>query len=99
MFLSWFDAKDAKDFGLALAKFYIERQIKLPANVKSKLVEKRQIEILEKMSDKINLFKHNKSLNFYTKAQAINVFKWSLMDAGLDRQVVEDLCNWVVRKI
>lgn len=99
MMFSWFDAEAAKTFGHELAQFYIERTQSEKDSRGEKAFEKKQKELLVKMSLKIDQFKLTNNLNIYRKSQAINVFKWRLLDAGYDKQVVDELSHWVVRQI
>lgn len=99
MFFSWFDAEVAKTFGADLAQFYIQRVQNENKSTRQKFVEKKQRELLAKISSKIDFFKSNNKLNIYQKAQAVNVFKWHLLDAGFDKAYVDELSDWVVRQI
>ena len=73
MILSWFDAKEAKAFGLEMADFYIARVKKNSDGLREKFVEKKQRELLAKIAQKIVAFKSTHSLNIYKKAQVGNV--------------------------
>jgi hypothetical protein len=53
MILSWFDAKEAKAFGLEMADFYIARVKKNSDGLREKFVEKKQRELLAKIAQKI----------------------------------------------
>lgn len=99
MFLSWFSAENAKAFGLDLARFYIDRVQTEQRNKGQKFIEKKQRELLRKISMKIEQFRKNNALNFYQKAQAVNKFKWCLLDAGFDKEYVDELSSWIVRQL
>ncbi len=86
MLLSWFDASEAKEFGISLAKFYIER---LPLDAPNKPVKAQ--ETLTKMLQQVARFKLNHQLNVYRKAQLGNAFKWTLKDAGYDSHFADAL--------
>lgn len=96
---SWFDATAAKAFGHDLATFYIDRVQTDQKIKKDKFIAKKQRELLVKISAKIDFFKLTNQLNFYQKAQAVNMFKWSLLDAGFDKSYVDELSDWIVRQI
>lgn len=99
MLFSWFDTKSAKAFGNELAQFYVERVQTDKKTTRDKFIEKKQRALLLKISSKIENFKIDNKLNFYQKAQAVNVFKWHLLDAGFDKTYVDDLSDWIVRQI
>jgi hypothetical protein len=94
---SWFDARDAKIFGEALAVFFIERIPLETPNRKSKSLERKQ-EVLDKMFIKIQQFKINHKLNIYKKAQLGNAFKWKLLEANYDQTLVDELTKVLMLK-
>jgi len=98
MILSWFDARQAKEFGASLALFLIER---IPANqqtAEKKFAEKTQ-KTLDQMTAQITQFKTQNKLNTYKKAQLGNAFKWALKDAGLTSSHVDQLTKWLMLHI
>ena len=99
MILSWFDAKEAKAFGLEMADFYIARVKKNSDGLREKFVEKKQRELLAKIAKKITLFKSTNTLNIYKKAQIGTVFKWRLADAGFDQAYIDELTSWITRQL
>ena len=90
MALSWFDAREARNFGISLANFYIERIPLDAAGGKDKSIAKRQ-EVLNKMYQKMALFRLGHKLNIYKRAQLGNAFKWTLKDAGYDPEIADHL--------
>jgi hypothetical protein len=95
--LSWFDAGEAKKFGLSLAQFFIE---KYPAEAKKlKFDEKKQEAVLAGASTKISEFKSKQQLNLFKKAQLGNTFKWTLKDAGFDAELVDLLTSWLMLRL
>jgi hypothetical protein len=99
MIFNWFDAKKEINFGHQLADFYIARAAKNQHEIRGKVVERKQRELLSKLSLQIDQFKSTQSLNFYKKAQMGNAFKWRLLDAGLDSAHADELTSWVTRQI
>lgn len=98
MILSWFDARQAKEFGASLAVFFIER---MPADARldeRKLAVKAQ-KTLGQMADRIAQFKAGNKLNTYKKAQLGNAFKWALKDGGLDSGQIDQLTKWLMLQI
>lgn len=99
MVLAWFDAKEAKAFGADLAAFYLAR-VKTEADAKSqKFIENKQRILLEKLTQKIAVFRRSHKLNIYKKAQVGNVFKWHLLEAGFDAAYVDELTSWVTHNL
>ena len=99
MIFSWFDAKDAKAFGLEIADFYVARVKKDQDGKRARFAEKKQRELLGKIAQKIALFKSTNSLNVYKKAQIGNIFRWRLLDAGFDKSYVDELTGWITRHL
>ena len=100
MLLSWFDATASKEFGTALAKFYIERiPVTTNPNENDKKFASKTKSTLDKMSQRVGEFKASNRLNTYKKAQLGNAFKWSLREAGYDKAYIDRLTQWLVTRI
>lgn len=97
MLFSWFDARDAKDFGSSMARFYMER---MPPNVglNEKQFATKSQQVLEKMNHQVIGFKQKNKLNIYKTAQMGNAFKWALKDAGYDNGYIDKLTEWLVAR-
>ena len=92
----WFDASVAEKFGTTLAGFFMER---IPAaGSNNKAGEAKQREVVEKMGLQIQIFKVNHSLNIYTKAKLANTFKWKLLDASYEPELVDELTKTILLK-
>lgn len=98
MILSWFDARQAKEFGTSLATFFIER---VPANtrIEDKQFAAKTQKILGQTSAQIALFKSKHKLNTYQKAQLGNAFKWALKDAGFADDYIDQLTKWLMLQV
>lgn len=94
---SWFDARDAQEFGTSLATFFIEKFPLEASNKKNKSMVKKQ-DVLDKMFQKVQLFKTTHKLNIYKKAQLGNAFKWKLLEANYDPEFVDELTNMLLLK-
>lgn len=92
------NASKAKDFGKALALFYIER-IPREDQVKEKKFALKAQKALAKMQVDILRFKAENRLNIYQKAQIGNTFKWELKGAGFDPAYVEKLTEWLMLQV
>lgn len=98
MILSWLDAKEAKDFGAMMARFYIDRMpVNTGLNEKQFAIKSQQV--LEKMNHHVIDFRRKKKLNVYKIAQMGNAFKWVLRDAGYDERYIDKITEWLVAKI
>lgn len=98
MVLSWFDAREARAFGAALASFCIT---KIPANQKigdKKFALKTQ-KTLGQMTDQVVRFKSQNRLNTYKKAQLGNAFKWTLREEGYDPEQIDQLTKWLMLQL
>lgn len=95
MLFEWFDAREAKDFGVTLAHFYMERVPPGAAPGKPKRADKR-MEVLEKISLQIAQFRQSHKMNVYKKAQFGNTFRWALVDAGYDAADADDVTNYLL---
>ena len=95
--LSWFDARNAQQFGATLADFYIERVPKDETDKKAdKKAEKKKQEALQKMVAQVQVFKVGNKLNLYKKAKLGNAFKWKLLDSGYPADVADELTRMVL---
>lgn len=99
MVFAWFNAKEAKAFGTDLADFYLARVQTQQATKSTKFVENKQRVLLEKLDQKIAVFRCSHKLNIYKKAQLGNAFKWRLLQAGFDTAYVDELTSWIVHKL
>ncbi len=98
MVFSWFDAKDAEDFGAVLAKYYIER-LPVAAPREGKRSETKQAEVIAGMIRLTDHFKSTNSLNFYKKAQMANTFKGTLHAAGYPDDLTNKLAFDIVMRM
>lgn len=94
---SWLDARDAQKFGITLAEFFLERIPLEKPNKKSKSIEKKQ-EVLDTMFSQIQQFKMKHKLNIYQKAKLGNAFKWKLLEANYDPELVDELTKVLLLK-
>ncbi|MEI6732677.1 MAG: hypothetical protein WCK94_01840 [Comamonadaceae bacterium] len=98
MLFKWFDATVANQFGAELARFFMER-MPVGTQKNEKKFAVKTSELLSKLSLRLNQFKGANKLNFYTKAQLANNFKWTLKDAGYEPNYVDDLTEWLVKQL
>ncbi len=98
MIFSWFDAKEAKEFGVSLANFFMER-LPLDTGKRKQKSMSRKEEVLEKMFQQAVRFRMSHKLNIYKKAQLGNGFKWTLKEAGYDPEFVDQLTKTLMLKL
>lgn len=96
--LKWFDAKEEQAFGLALARFYIER-VPFETPWREKKFAVKTQEVLKKVDLQVQQFKAQHALNFFKKAKLGNAFKWALRDAGYDTEYVDGLTEWLMTRL
>ena len=98
MLFKWFDAAAAKEFGVTMARFYIER-ISIDSAVNEKKFASKTKTVLDKMALRIAQFNESNRLNTYKKAQLGNAFKWTLREAGYEPAYIDRLTEWLVARI
>lgn len=99
MFFKWFDARDAEQCGLSLARFFAERvTVEACLSDKKNLAKKRQ-EVIGKLFAQAELSKRELKLNVYKKAKLGNAFKWQLKNMGYDAGYVDELTRELVIKL
>lgn len=95
--INWLDAREAHEFGITLAEFFMERIPLEQPHKKIKSLAKKQ-EVLDKMFSQLQLFKMKHQLNIYKKAKLGNAFKWKLLDADYDPALVDELTKVLLLK-
>ena len=98
MLFSWFDAREAKIFGTALAKHFIDG-VPVAAARGNKSFEVKTGKVFKQMAAQIAGFKRQHKLNTFKKAQLSNTFQWCLLDAGFDKAYVDKLMQWLVLQL
>lgn len=95
--LKWFDAREASEFGLAMAEFLAERvpPESIPATEKKPL--RHAGEVVAKLHIQAERFAMNSKLNMYKKAKLANSFQWRLFDLGYEKRIVEELTKELLR--
>jgi hypothetical protein len=96
--LDWFDAREAKAFGAALANDFI-RQVEPARKLPQGKFAKKADSALAKIARDTAEFCKSHRLNVYKKSQLTNQFKWAMKDAGYDDEYVDKLTDWLVLKL
>lgn len=94
--LSWFDASQAINFGVLLAKIVMEKMPLDAPGAKAKIAEKKKDALFNRMALEIARFREKNKLNIYKKAKLGNAFKWTLRDAGYDQAYVDTMTEWLM---
>ena len=95
MIFSWFDAKEASDFGSTRAQMLIDRTPEDGALGKGRLTKKHEA-MLHQLERHVSKFRDDHKLNVYKKARLGNRFKWTLKDKGYDDAYIDHLTNWLM---
>lgn len=98
MALKWFDASEAETFGRSLAQLLIK---KTPVSSGSKKIKgiAKQFEAVDQMYLQIEQYKLKASLNVYKKAKLGSAFKYELLAAGYDPELVEQVTKGLLLKL
>jgi hypothetical protein len=100
MALAWFDAKQSKEFGTALANFFIEKiPVENNQNVDEEYFARKTKKTLAAIEAQVVEFKKNNKLNVYKRAQLGNTFKWTLKNAGYAEDYINELTMWLVKQL
>jgi hypothetical protein len=99
MLFSWFDGREANQFGLSMADFFATRipPESIPATEKKPL--RKAGEVISKLHGQLQQFRTNHRLNMYKKAKLANAFQWRLFDLGYDKRIVEELTKELLRSL
>jgi hypothetical protein len=91
MVFKWFDAREASQFGLAMAEFFAQRVPvdSIPATEEKPL--RKAAEVVAKLQAQAERFRLDHNLNIYTKAKLANTFQWKLFDLGYNKRIVDEL--------
>ncbi len=95
---SWFDARDAEEFGRSLAEFLIRQVPADPAKIDKKKAAKLA-GVADELYRRIEQFKSAHKLNIYKKAKLGAAFKDRLIEAGHKTAFVEQMTKGVLQKL
>jgi tetratricopeptide (TPR) repeat protein len=92
---SWFDAREASEFGTALADQF-SRSANSPsaAIANKKAARNHPTDMLQPILDRVDA--SNLQLNFYQKAKFANSFKWRLLENGLKKAIADQVTERVL---
>lgn len=100
MALTWLDAKKSKEFGTALADFFIEKiPVENNQTVDEEYFARKTKKALIAMEAQVVEFKKTNKLNIYKRAQLGNTFKWALKNAGYAPEYINELTMWLLKQL
>lgn len=99
MLFSWFDGREAREFGLSLAEFFAERvpPQSIPSTETKPL--RKAGEVITKLHTQVQQFSAGHKLNMYKKAKLANAFQWKLFDLGYDKVIIQELTKELLRSL
>ena len=98
MALKWFDASEAEKFGQSLAQLFIAKiPVVIQPGQKTSIAE--QLKVVDQAHMQIEQFKQKNKLNIYKKAKLGSAFKYELMAAGYQSELVDNLTKGVLLKL
>lgn len=98
MIFSWFDTREVRQFGTALAKFIIDE---MPADARTRETKfaAKAGKTLQKAARQLQDFKATHKLNPYKKAKLANAFLWGLRDAKCPTPYADELTEWLTLRL
>jgi tetratricopeptide (TPR) repeat protein len=99
MMLKWFNAREAAEFGTALADQFASRTAPDPAKRSKEAAQAVSGEALQEILTRADREVGSLHLNVYKKAKFANSFKWRLLESGVDKAVAEALTQQLVLHI
>ncbi len=98
MISNWFNAREATQFGAALADQYLQRtEPKLAGQGKATQTETP--DSLQAILDRAAAQAPTLGLNFYKKAKFANSFKWRLLENGVDKGIADKVTERLVLQL
>lgn len=91
MIFEWFDAREARQFGISMAEFFAQRvpASAIPASEEKPL--RKAAEVVSKLHIQAQSFRIGHKLNIYKKAKLANAFQWKLFDLGYNKRIIDEL--------
>jgi hypothetical protein len=96
MLFSWFDAREAQEFGKSLAEMYSATYSIIDQKKEKASTVNKRAKLLGKLTSDVRQFGQAHRLNVYKKAKLGNVFKWVLLEKGYDAEFVNTLTKEVI---
>ncbi len=94
----WFNAREATQFGHAMAAYLAERLPKAEA-APGKKADKKRAEALVGLFAQAERFRLSHKPNLFKKAKLGNAFKWSLLDLGYEKDFVDEVTKELLLRL
>lgn len=98
MVFGWLDAREAKELGASLARFYLEHSPLQALDGKRKR-KASDVAVLNRMAQQIDRFQQAHKMNFYKKAQFGTAFKFTLVEAGFEDGAADELTRLLLVRL
>ena len=98
MLFKWLDSSEAEQFGKSLAQFFIQKVL-MPAEKKNKKIKINPLSQVDRMYLLIDKFKLSHKLNIYKKAKLGSAFKFVLLSAGYETELVNQVTKGLMQKL
>lgn len=98
MIFNWFNTKEARGFGRALAQFMMD-EIPADARVKEAKFAAKASKTMQKAARRLQDFKASHKLNPYKRAKLANAFLWGLRDAQCPAAYADELTEWLTLRL
>jgi tetratricopeptide (TPR) repeat protein len=105
MLLKWFDGREASEVGTALADNFVllsnsgSAGARRQENTKPAAPGDKLNKFLQKFLQRVDREVTALSLNVFKRAKLANSFKWRLLEKGVDKELVEELTQALVRRL
>jgi hypothetical protein len=96
---TWFDSREATEFGTALANFFAERVPAKSIGRGDKKAIRMFNSVVERMHQRAADFRRSGALNMYKRAKLMNAFQWRLLELGYDKAMVGEMTKTLVRSL
>jgi hypothetical protein len=96
---SWFDSREATEFGTSLADFFAERIPAKSIGRSDKKAIHKFNSVVELMHRRASDFRQRGTLNMYKRAKLMNAFQWRLLELGYDEALVGEMTKTLVRSL
>jgi hypothetical protein len=91
MVWSWFDGREAAEFGVTLANYFAERVPPGSISATDRKSVLKAGKVTANVHAQLQQFRTRHPLNIYKKAKLANAFRWRLVELGYDRQFVAEI--------
>ncbi len=95
----WFQAREAKEFGIKLADLFTERVQAGTVHEANRKSSRKFDSALEKVYLRARQYRSEHRLNLYKRAKLMNAFQWRLIEHGHDKELAQRLARDLLRNL